>query len=174
MNLYLTGYRATGKSAVGQRVAEALTWQWIDTDHWVQIEAGKTISEIFAEAGEPAFRDLESRAIQHVASLDQQVVSLGGGAILRKENRELIQSSGKTIWLTATARTIASRMQSDRENAKTRPQLTQLDQLVEIEQLLRERQPLYESVADLKIDGQNKRPAEIAREIVAWFRSQVH
>ncbi len=81
----LIGYRATGKSTVARLLADALGWQCVDTDDEIQQRAGKTISGIFAEQGEEAFRDLETAVIRENAQRSSCVLTLGGGAVLRRK-----------------------------------------------------------------------------------------
>ena len=91
MNIYLIGYRGTGKTTVGRMLADLLSWKWIDSDHEIQDRSGSTIAEIFARDGEEGFRDLETEVVRTISHLQNHVVSLGGGAILREENRDLIK-----------------------------------------------------------------------------------
>src|SRR5688500_2590703 len=82
MNLLLIGYRGTGKSTVARLVAERLNWPWLDADVELERRAGKSIAAIFAEDGEPAFRDLESQVLAELVQADRHVLALGGGVIL--------------------------------------------------------------------------------------------
>lgn len=176
MNIYLIGYRGTGKTTVGKLLADMLGWQWIDSDQEIQQDAGRTIAEIFADDGEPLFRDLETAAVGRIAELQNYVVSLGGGAILRPENCELIRCSGKAIWLTADSETIANRLAADEATADQRPRLTDQSGIAEIESLLAARRELYRRAADLDVDTVKNSPAQVARKIAdqvtAWLRDQ--
>ncbi len=83
MNLLLIGYRGSGKTAVGRIVAQRLGWDAIDADEVLEGRARKSIAQIFADDGEPAFRDLESQVLSDLIARERQVLSLGGGVVLR-------------------------------------------------------------------------------------------
>ena len=169
-NVFLIGYRGTGKSAVAQRLALKLGWEWVDADVEVELCAGKSIAEIFAQDGEPKFRDLEESIVTELCQRSVQVVALGGGAVLRTETRERIRQAGFVVWLTATPTTIAARLAGDSTTATRRPNLTRLSGLAEIEQVLRERTPIYQASADLTVDTETRSPQEVADEIAAHLR----
>src|SRR5262245_13627410 len=117
MLLALIGYRGSGKTAVARLLAARLAWTWVDTDVEVELRAGKSIAAIFADAGEPRFRDLEAQVIGEVAERDRLVLALGGGAVLRPETRDLLKRSAKTVWLTASPDTLWARIQADATTA---------------------------------------------------------
>lgn len=168
MHLYLIGYRGSGKTTVGRLVAQALDWLLVDTDDWIESASGRTIQQIFAEAGEQAFRDLEQTTIEQVASLnDSIVVSLGGGAILRPQNRTQIRR-GKCVWLDAPAEFLYQRICNDPSSSTKRPNLTKSSGLDEVNEVLAVRRPLYAELANLTIDVVGRSADEIAREIVDW------
>ena len=96
--IVLVGLSGSGKTTVGQLVAQRLAWQFLDTDQMVEEEAGRPVVEIFATEGEPAFRDRERRALEEAVARDKVVVSTGGGAPLSAESREAI-GQGYVIWL---------------------------------------------------------------------------
>jgi shikimate kinase len=163
----LIGYRGTGKTSVARELAARLRWDWVDADDLVEQRAGKSIAAIFADEGEPVFRDLESQVVRDLCSLQRTVVALGGGAILREENREAIRGAGPVAWLTARINTLLARMAEDQATASRRPNLTQLDDRQEIETLLAERTPYYRECATLIVDTEGKNTAQVADEIAA-------
>ena len=172
MHLFLIGYRATGKSSVGQIIAERLKLNWIDSDDQVQKKTGKSIARIFEESGEVVFRELESEAIESICQLDSSsVVSLGGGAILREANRDLLKMYGKSIWLKAPAETIWRRISEDTKTAQERPNLTAKGGIEEIQDLLGSRQKLYQTTADFEIETAGKTTSEIAEAAIAYWNS---
>ena len=105
MNIVLIGYRGTGKSVVARRLEVVLGWESMDSDVEVERRTGKSISEIFEQQGEEAFRDSESQVIADLAKRDKIVLAVGGGAVLRKANREVLGATGKIVWLQADVQT---------------------------------------------------------------------
>jgi shikimate kinase len=170
-NVFLIGYRGSGKSAVAQRLALSLGWEWVDADVEIELSAGKSISQMFADDGEESFRDLEEAIVAKLCERESQVVALGGGAVLRPATRDRIRTSGTVVWLTATPATIAARLAADATTVTRRPNLTPFGGLAEIEQVLRERSPIYQSCADLTVDTEGREPQDIAEEIVAHIAS---
>jgi shikimate kinase len=166
MQIHLIGYRGTGKTTVARLLAERLGWAWIDADVELERRAGKSIAAIFADEGEAAFRDLEAQVLRELVSFDHHVLSLGGGVVLRAENRASIQSAGPVVWLTARPETIADRMAGDATTASRRPNLTDSGGIEEIRRLIGEREPHYRQCASLQIDTECKSPVEVADEII--------
>ena len=166
MNVILIGYRGTGKTSVGQKLAARFQRRFVDADECLEARAGRSISEIFATQGEPAFRDLESQVVSEILAGDELVVSLGGGAVLRAPNRQAMARSGTTFWLRASAGTIAERLRNDPLTARRRPALTSSGGDKEIVDLLEERRPLYEQCADHTICTDHKSLDTIVDEIV--------
>jgi shikimate kinase len=169
MSLFLIGYRGTGKTTVAALLAAELGCAWQDADAEIEARAGRSIADIFAQGGEVAFRNWESRVLDDL-SAGTQVLALGGGVILRPENRVLLRSRGKTVWLTAQPETLWRRIVEDRAAAGRRPNLTADGGLREVEQILAERLPLYRESADWVVDTEDKSPDEVARDILALVR----
>jgi shikimate kinase len=167
MNVCLIGYRGCGKSTVARLVAEQLGWPWLDADDLVESRAGKSIKQIFADAGEKAFRDLESAVVAELARGDEHVVALGGGAVLREHNRlALLAAGGFVVWLKASPETLFARIEADPATAERRPNLTAQGGVAEIRSLLDERTPLYRLCSGLVVDAERHSPSEIARQII--------
>ena len=166
MNIVLIGYRGAGKSSVARELARRLGWEWIDADVECERQAGRSISEIFAEGGEASFRELESQVLVELVRRQQTVLAAGGGAVLRADNRALLVSAGKVVWLKADAATIHRRIAADETTAARRPNLTAQGGEREIVETLAQRMPLYRQCANLEIDTEDKTPAEIADEIL--------
>lgn len=165
MNVFLIGYRGAGKSAVAQRLAARLGRPAIDADERLERRAGRTIREIFATDGEPAFRDLESLVVAELARLEDVVVALGGGAVMREANRAALAGRGLTVWLTASPETLDRRLHCDPTTGERRPALTPLGGLQEIRQLLEIREPVYRACADVVFDSESRSPDELADAI---------
>jgi shikimate kinase len=166
MNLILIGYRATGKTTLGRLLARQLGWEWIDADVEIERRAGKSITRIFAEDGEPAFRDLEAEVIAELCRRQCLVLAAGGGAPMRQQSRGAMRASGKVIWLTAGPGTILARMSADATTTGRRPSLTDRDPLEEIIHLLRQREPIYRESAHLLVDTEGKAPERLVAEIL--------
>ena len=166
-NIFLTGYRATGKTTVAGLIAQALGKETIDADVYLEEQAGMTIAEIFAEEGEQGFRNRETDVVKKLAGRENIVVALGGGAIVREENREALQGRGITVWLMASATVIFERMNTDPLTGQRRPDLTAVGGLEEVRSLLTQRTPLYQAVADFMVDTEQLSPEGVAAEIVS-------
>ncbi len=172
MLLILIGYRATGKTTLARLLAQRLGCEWIDADVEVERRAGKSIARVFAEDGEPAFRDLEARVIAELCRRTDLVLAAGGGAPLREESRRWMRASGKVVWLKASPETIHRRMTSDATTPGRRPSLTEHDPLREIVELLQRREPIYRETAHLELATDGKLPEELADEILARLREE--
>jgi shikimate kinase/3-dehydroquinate synthase len=112
-HIFLYGPPGTGKSTVGEKLAGNLKLPFIDLDRVIEMNAGMPIPQIMEQQGEPAFREVESAALKNLLSGKKSVVALGGGALLRNENRTFAESQGKVIVLMAELQTMLERMQND-------------------------------------------------------------
>lgn len=171
-HLYLVGYRGSGKTTVGRLVSDELVLPFIDTDERIEAESGHAIPHLFSSLGESGFRDLETLAIRSASLRQPSVISLGGGAILRPENRDILKSTGFTVWLQASAEQLAARLAEDESQGKRRPSLTPLGTLGEIATVLKQREPLYQESADLILQSAFHSTTELAKQIAAWFQSR--
>ncbi len=170
--ILLVGPRGSGKSTVGPALARALGWAFADADELVEATAGKSIAAIFADEGEPAFRDRESAAIEALCARDNHVVATGGGAVMREASRELLRRSGFVVWLTVTPEVAFERLTADPTTAARRPNLTPAGGLPELRALIAAREPLYRAVADFTCDTAGRSPDEAAAAILtAWTNS---
>jgi len=166
MNIVLMGYRGCGKTTVGRIVAEKLERPFFDTDAMIQERMGKTIREIVAAGGWQAFRELERIAVGELAGRKGCIIALGGGAVLDQQNVKELKRNGSFFWLTADGAAIAERIRNDRASNAQRPSLSGTDSDLEIEILLREREPVYRSVADRVIDTAGRSVDEVAADIM--------
>ncbi|MDQ1397085.1 MAG: shikimate kinase [Acidimicrobiaceae bacterium] len=158
----LIGMMGVGKSTVGHAVAQRLGWPYLDSDEWVERHTGKTVPEIFESEGEPAFRAQEAAALQEAATSDGPlVVGVAGGAVIDAQNRALIRNAGLVVWLRADILTLAKRV----GDGHGRPLLGD-DPEAALKRLYPERRPLYEGLAHMAVDVDQRSPGEIADEIV--------
>ncbi|MFC5467243.1 shikimate kinase [Cohnella suwonensis] len=165
-NVVIVGFMGTGKSTVSRLLAEKLGWDSKDTDEEIELAAGKSIKRIFAEDGEQAFRDLESRVLTEVLSRPNQVVATGGGAALREENRRTMLKGGWVVALTADRRTLVSRVTSAAA-AGTRP-LLEGDAEERVGALLEARRHAYD-FAQATVDTSERTPLELADLLAGWM-----
>ena len=160
-NIVLIGFMGTGKSCVGQILAERLGRHFIDIDVMVEQTIGMRIADYFSRYGEAAFRDRESAAVETVSAQSGAVISTGGGVVLRQQNIDRLKTNGILFCLAASETTILERTAGDR----LRPLLNRPDRLQAIRQLLAERQPLYRQ-ADHWIETDGRTAAEVAARIL--------
>ena len=152
--VFLIGYRACGKTAVGRRLAERLGREFVDMDACVERELGTSISDCFARHGEEHFRDLESAALARVLEREAGpglVVATGGGIVLRDANVRLMAAKAVVVWLQASVETIRERLAADPDSDANRPALTDLSTLEEVGDVLVARIPMYRRAADLRL-----------------------
>ena len=166
MLLFLIGYRGSGKTTVGRLVAERLGWAFLDADAVLEERYGRTIREIFAAEGEAGFRDKESAVLADLCTRTNCVIATGGGIVLREENRRLLKQHGFVAWLTADPPTLLARIKADPTTAERRPNLAG-GGMVEIEQLLAVREPLYRACADVVVPVGALSPEQAADAILA-------
>ncbi|MGD8253993.1 MAG: shikimate kinase [Syntrophobacterales bacterium] len=171
MNLYLIGYRCTGKSSVGRLLAEAMDWTFVDMDQELVSEAGIPIEEIVDSRGWKYFRDQESKLLQQLSRATEQVISTGGGVVTVPENITIMHGSGKVVWLHASPGTIAARMEADKSTDNQRPPLHGDDSVVEIEEVLAERLPLYDEAMHLQVETDDLSVEEVSESIVRWLKT---
>ncbi|MFO1021301.1 MAG: shikimate kinase [Planctomycetales bacterium] len=107
MNLILIGYRGSGKTSVGRELSRRLGWPCIDADDLIEARAGCSIREMFETRGEPYFRDLEEEVVAEILRGNSQIISPGGGAILRETTRARMRASGPVVWLQGSAEVLA-------------------------------------------------------------------
>lgn len=176
MNLVLIGYRGSGKSSVGQRVAERLGLRFVDTDALiVERFEGRSIRDIWVEFGEPAFRRVECAVAAERLADDGQVIAFGGGAVMQPAVRaELAAAASRccTIYLRAEPETLGQRIAGDAATAAARPSLSGVaGSADEVRRVLADREPTYRAVADHVIDVDDRKVEQIAEAIVARARA---
>jgi shikimate kinase len=169
-NIFLIGYRCTGKTSVGEKLAKKLNLPFYDTDQMIIDRIGKTIKQWVEEKGWESFRQEEKAVIKGLSSLKPGVIALGGGAVMDPDNREVLKQKCTIVWLTADFHTIMERMKADPQNQDNRPALSAKDWETEIQEVLTQRSPVYRRLADFSIDTAGKKVEVIAEELVALIR----
>ena len=167
--IFLIGMPGCGKTTLGRALAAEMDMPFIDLDEYIEERCEATIGQIFEQAGEQAFREIERQALQAVAAMDGAIVACGGGTPCQHGNMELINQSGLSIWLTTSAQRITERLCLPQEKAK-RPaiaHMTDAEVLDFVTRQLAERQPFYEQ-AMLRFDSTR---LESVEEIAATARA---
>lgn len=149
-NLFLIGYRGTGKTTLGKIVSKKLNKNFVDTDDLIVEIAGKSIPEIFQNDGEEKFREIETNALKIASQKDNCVIACGGGIIVKQRNFEFLKK-GIVCLLSASEDTIYKIIHKD----QNRPSLTGKDPKTEIHEVLEKRMPLYKKAADFEVSTTN-------------------
>ncbi|MDP0499764.1 MAG: shikimate kinase [Verrucomicrobiota bacterium JB022] len=156
-----------GKSAVGRHVSKALGLHFVDSDAVIEEHAGKPITRIFAEEGEPRFRELERWFVEHGHPSSGQVVACGGGLVIPTGMRELLLSKGVVVCLFAQPETILQRtMASDK-----RPLLNVEDSSRRIRELLEQRMPIYMQTG-VGICAEGRTLTDVMQNVVRVYRRE--
>jgi len=157
--IYLLGFMGSGKSTVGPLLARGLGWPFIDLDQVIEAGQGLTIREIFEQAGEPFFRQVEQAALTEMARTEPAVIALGGGTFVQTANVELVRESGGiTIWLDCSVEELRRRCagMTDRPLFRDAESFTQL---------LEQRLPYYQR-ADYRLSTESQSPEEVVERIL--------
>jgi len=166
MNIYLIGFRCTGKTTVGKIIANKLKVEFIDADDEIVKQQGMQISDIVDKHGWTYFREKESDIIKEISGMGNTVVATGGGVILNKDNVEHMKKSGTVIWLRANPETVKNRILQDEKTKQSRPSLTSKGLIDEIQETIEIRTPLYKEAMKFHIDTDEKGIEEVADRIV--------
>jgi shikimate kinase len=160
-NVYLIGPMGAGKTAVGRRLAAVMHKEFHDSDAEIENRTGVDIRFIFEKEGEQRFRERERDVIADLTALDNVVVATGGGAVLDPVNRARLASTGTVIFLEASVDDQLKRTQPSRN----RPLLMSGDPRAVLERLMAARRPLYEEIADIRIDTTGRDVRAVAADI---------
>ncbi|MFA5126051.1 MAG: shikimate kinase [archaeon] len=169
MNLFLIGYRGTGKTTLGKIIASKLNLDFIDLDELIVKNAGKSIPEIFAQEGEPKFREYETQALEEACLGKEKIVSCGGGIITKEGNINLLKKNGFVVLLKANPETIFKRIYND----KNRPALTNKNPLDEIKHMLKVRNDAYEKAKDFEINTDKEKKLDCTKKILEEYRKRI-
>ena len=147
--LILVGPMGSGKTTIARAIAERTGLDFIDTDELIVRSAGKSIPEIFDDGGEPAFRALESAAVEEAAKSDASIIACGGGTLADDANARLLRSAGRIVYLEIEPETGISRI----GDLSQRPLLQGPDPVEALRKLIDERRASYLEHADMIVDA---------------------
>ncbi len=150
-------------------LAEQLSRTFFDTDQLIVDDAGMTVRAIFAVEGEAGFRRREREAVRRVAAMDGAIIALGGGALSDADNRAVLRTAARIVWLHAPAETLWRRTQRDPATSAGRPDLTAEGGIAEIRRLEAARTPTFRDAADLIVDTDDREPSAVADELRKWL-----
>jgi len=170
MNIFLIGYRGTGKTTIGRMLAKRLAMDFLDSDDLIEEREGRKIKEIFEREGEPYFRGVEKAVFDGIGKLDGKVVACGGGAVLDPSNISVMRK-GIVVLLEADVETIYGRISRSMKNSD-RPALTGLPAEAEIKELLAKRKPFYQGAAHHTINTAELSKEEAVAKIEGLVRCQ--
>ena len=164
-NIILIGFMGSGKTTVGTKLSYRKRVPFYDTDKLIEQKEKRTISDIFAQEGEEAFRKMETALLQRLTkkrSNAAAIFSVGGGTPLREENRSLLHKLGKVIYLKVKPETVYERLKND----TTRPLLQGKDPMEKIQTLMEQREEKYLDVADMVLLCDDLTVEEIVEQII--------
>ncbi len=146
-NIAFIGFMGSGKSTIAKIISKKSGLKLVDIDKLIVEKTGMKISTIFDIHGEPYFRDIEEEILKQVLRIDGQIISCGGGVILRESNRKLLKERAINCWLNNHAETSISRIKQT-----SRPLLKTDNPLETAKSILSDRIEYYEEIADIKLD----------------------
>ena len=152
MNIILIGYRGSGKSTVGRRLATRLKLKFVDIDDLIEERQGVSISDIVKSHGWGHFRKLERNTIEEISKEDHLIIAPGGGAVLDTDNVKALRKNGFIIWLKAEKQALLKRLNQDPGTNTRRPTLTGKGTSEELKEVMSLREPIYEQVSEIQID----------------------
>jgi shikimate kinase len=147
-NIALVGLPGSGKTTVGRQLARRLQLPFVDSDHEIEARIGCSIREFFEREGEARFRDIEQEVLAKLTEGADKVLSTGGGAVLRPENRKNLRARGQVVYLKSSPEELYKRLRHD----SNRPLLQVADPMAKLKALYAERDPLYREVAHFVLE----------------------
>lgn len=161
-SIALIGFMGSGKTSVGEKLAEALKYNCIDTDAMI-VEKYGVISDIFETKGEAYFRDIETETLKEALELTDTVICTGGGIILKDENRAMLRDNARVVYLETSPETVYERVYND----DARPLLKGKKNVEDIATMMAGRLPKYQDAAEYIVTTDNKSIEEIVAEILS-------
>jgi len=173
MNIVLIGYRGSGKSIVGRKLATRLKLRFVDIDDLIEERQGVPISDIVKSHGWGHFRKLERSTIEEISKGDRLIIAPGGGAVLDTENVEALRKNGFTIWLKADKQTLLKRLSQDPGTNTRRPTLTGKGTAEEFKEVMSLREPIYEQASEIRIDTSMIDTETVVENILAVLKDKM-
>lgn len=165
-SVFLVGPMGSGKTTVGRQLARLLGYRFVDSDAEIEARTGVDIAYIFEKEGESGFRARESEALDRLTQLPGIVLGTGGGAVLAAGNRERLAARGVVVYL----QTAVQQQLSRTRRSKRRPLLDTADPRGRLTELMRQREPLYQSIAALTVPTNGRRSVVVAAEVARRLR----
>lgn len=157
----------SGKTTIGQRVAALLGLEFLDCDHELEAHTGASVNLIFEIEGEQGFRERETRMLEQLSAREGVLVATGGGAVIREANRKLLRERGLVVYLKTPVAQQLKRLRRD----KSRPLLQTDDRKEKLLRLARQRNPLYEELADIEFPARNRSADAAAADLAETIRT---
>lgn len=152
MNIVLIGMRGSGKTEIGKKIAEILSYNFFDLDIELTAKLNKNIAQIVAKKGWPYFRQEESKTCELISQKNRAVIATGGGIVLNEKNIENLKRNGIVIFLNCDLKILKNRLKNDTKNQGNRPALLDTNSETELERTLEERKEKYLESADILFD----------------------
>jgi len=159
---------ASGKNAVGTLLAKELNLAFVDTDLLIEKKEKLSIPEIFDTKGETYFRDQEEEIILNLNKYNESVIATGGGVILRKQNHENIKKTGKIIYLKVDSQQVLERVKDHTSRPLLKGQAPSSKHQI-IQELLMQREPIYEAMADFEVETVTGNPDQSVKDILSYL-----
>lgn len=160
----LVGFMGSGKTSVGREISLRMDAEFVDLDDRIERSAGASVREIFAAGGEPAFREMERKAVREAVSVPGRVIATGGGAFLDAGSRRMLKRYAPVVFLDVSLGSVLARLSGDRSRPLLPgegPRKNAAEQEREIGELMARRRPAYER-ADVTVDTEGKTVREVA------------
>ncbi len=162
-NIFLVGLMGSGKTTIGRALARKLNMRFVDADHEIEARTGASIPLIFGIEGEASFRQREADVIRDLTAQQGIVLATGGGAVLNEQSRQYLHQRGTVVYLRASVNSILQRTSHDR----SRPLLQTADPRARIEELSKQRAPLYQEVAHITVETGRPNVQSVVQNILA-------
>jgi len=167
-NIFLVGPMGAGKTTIGLQLARQFGRRFYDSDKEIEKRTGATIPLIFELEGEEGFRKRETQVIGDLAELKESIIATGGGAVLKAENRAILKAHGLIIYLKADLEHLFERTQKD----KNRPLLQTENPKLRLKEILEQRDPLYEEVADIVVKTGDQSIKSVVEHITRLIKAK--